>query len=306
MVVMWSIRSIKKEGWNKLKKRLGGAILLTLVFFVIALVTQLPNEFSGYLRSRSMEQISAMQASGTVTMEQIRQVMGGMWSQTGWTLLSLLLIIFVLNPVMIGYFRWFLSNSHEAGTPRLSQLFYSFQTGIYKPILCGTLFKALWVTIWRIVAGLFYIPFYISIVSAIISVARNAGNFVYANDPQKFLENFNYFLMGNIYEFMLPLMLYILGAVGFCILMLNRLYAYYFVEFILADNPTIGARNAMKRSKQMTYGIKKTLFLFELSYIGWWVLAILTLGLLSFGIIPYTMQARSELYLKRKAESRFF
>jgi uncharacterized membrane protein len=83
-------------------------------------------------------------------------------------------------------------------------------------------------------------------------------------------------------------------------------YAYYFVEFILADNPTIGARNAMKRSKQMTYGIKKKLFLFELSYIGWWVLAILTLGLLSFGIIPYTMQARSELYLKRKAESRFF
>jgi hypothetical protein len=119
MVVMWSIRSIKKEGGNKLKKRLGGAILLTLVFFVIALVTQLPNEFFRISQKQKHGKISAMQASGTLTWN--RSACYGRNVVTDRLDASVVITnYFCSDPVIIGYFRWFLSNSHEAGTPRLS------------------------------------------------------------------------------------------------------------------------------------------------------------------------------------------
>ncbi len=302
---MWTCSSIKKEGWNRLKKHFGGALLLTLLFFIAILLTELPNEISGYISGQNTQMLSAISKSGAVTSEEINKLMGGFWSQTGWGLLSVFLLLFFLNPLIVGYSRWFLSNSHEGGTPGVSLLFYSFQPRIYKPIFCGTSFKLLWVAIWQYAAGLFYIPFSVSLSFAVTSVANNAKNFFCANDPQKFLENVNFFIMANIYQFFLPLTFYIIGSVGFLIVMLNRLYAYSFVEFILAENPTIGARNAMNRSKQMAYGIKRKLFLLDLSYIGWGILTILTLGLLSFGVIPYIAQTRSELYLKRKTESRF-
>lgn len=302
---MWSIRGIKKEGWNKLKQHLPGAILLTLVLFLVLVLTQLPNEISTFTRSRNLEMLTAIQQTETATLMDYKNVMGGMWSQIGWAFLSLLLFIFILSPVMVGYSRWFLSNSHESGTPHLPLLFYSFQSRIYWPILGGTFYKSFWLFIWRLIASLCFVPFSFSFINAILNTAKSAGNFIYANDPEKFIKNLDYFLMGNIYQFLLPLILYILGGIAFLIIMLNRCYAYSFVEWILADSPTIGAGNAMKRSKQLAYGIKGRMFLLDLSFIGWAILNALTLGLLSLGIVPYMSQTRCELYLKRKAESRF-
>lgn len=302
---MWTIRGIKKEGWNTLKRHLPGAILITLVLYIVLVLTQIPNIISSYVRRQNLEMLRAIQQTETVTLMDYQNVMGGMWSQIGWAFLALLLFIFILSPVMVGYSRWFLSNSHESGTPRLSLLFYSFQSGIYRPILGGMFYKSFWLFIWQLIASLCFIPFSFSFINAILNTAKSADKFVYANDPEKFLKNLDYFLMGNIYQFLLPLILYILGGIAFLIIMLNRCYAYSFVEWILADSPTIGAGKAMKRSKQLAYGIKGRMFLLDLSFIGWAILNALTLGLLSLGVIPYMTQTRCELYLKRKSESRF-
>ena len=299
---MWSCRSIKKEGWNRLKKHLGGALLITLLLFIILLLTQIPSELSNIQREQNLALISTVQASGSVTTSDNNKIMGGAVTQIVWAIVCILVFLLVYNPIMVGYTRWFISNSHEEGTPRISMLFYSFQSGIYKRIVGGTFYRSLWLYIWQYAASLFYIPFYISFYFTIYSIIFSVEKFIVPKDLQEFFQYFYYYG----YKFSLPLLLFFIGSIGYIAILANRMYAYSFVNFILADNPAIGTKNAMNRSKQMTYGMKKKLLLLDLSYIGWWILTILTLGLLSFGLLPYITQTRSELYMKRKTENRLF
>jgi len=55
---------------------------------------------------------------------------------------------------------------------------------------------------------------------------------------------------------------------------------YAMTTFILADRPDVTAREALKRSMRLMAGNKKKLFVLVLSFIGWFVLSVLTLGIL--------------------------
>ena len=57
--------------------------------------------------------------------------------------------------------------------------------------------------------------------------------------------------------------------------------------FVLLDHPEMGAVEAIDESRRLMDGNKWRLFCFGLSFIGWWLLAILTLGLLAFWLVPY-------------------
>ena len=56
-------------------------------------------------------------------------------------------------------------------------------------------------------------------------------------------------------------------------------YSYYMVPYIVAENPDIEPREAIDLSKRMMYGHKLELFKLELTFIGWWILGAVTLGL---------------------------
>lgn len=56
-------------------------------------------------------------------------------------------------------------------------------------------------------------------------------------------------------------------------------YRYIMVPYILAENPSISARDAMKLSRDMMDGHKKECFVLQCTFIGWRLLGILTLGL---------------------------
>lgn len=74
-------------------------------------------------------------------------------------------------------------------------------------------------------------------------------------------------------------------------------YSYRMVPYILADEPGIGAIEALKRSRHMMQGNKWAAFVFDLSFIGWYILSIFTLGLLSFFYVnPYKYNANAALY----------
>lgn len=73
-------------------------------------------------------------------------------------------------------------------------------------------------------------------------------------------------------------------------------YAYSMSWFILADNPDMPATEARKRSIAMMRGNKWRLFCLDFSFIGWMLLCILTLGILTFWIMPYVQTARAEFY----------
>ena len=53
-------------------------------------------------------------------------------------------------------------------------------------------------------------------------------------------------------------------------------YRYRFALYNLYENPGIGVMEALNMSKQQTLGYKGQLFMLDLSYIGWFILASLT------------------------------
>lgn len=82
----------------------------------------------------------------------------------------------------------------------------------------------------------------------------------------------------------------ILALVGFGIY-LNRYYAYSLAEYILYDKVKegtyLGTVDTIEISVAMIKGYKWKLFLLQLSFIGWFLLNILTLGLLNIYLLPY-------------------
>jgi len=76
-----------------------------------------------------------------------------------------------------------------------------------------------------------------------------------------------------------------------------RAYAYRLTPYILMDQPDIPAREALKLSIEMTKGYKWKLFVFDLSFLGWNILNLLTGGVLGiFFLTPYQFTAAAGCY----------
>ena len=74
-------------------------------------------------------------------------------------------------------------------------------------------------------------------------------------------------------------------------------YEYSMIPFILAENPKIGRKKAFMLSKQMMRNNKWKLFLLDLSFLGWRLVSLLTLGILDFLLVnPYMAGCKTEFY----------
>ncbi len=81
-------------------------------------------------------------------------------------------------------------------------------------------------------------------------------------------------------------------------------YEYRMVRYIVAENPTISWADAKELSKSMMDGNKMEAFILDLSFVGWYMLSILTCGLLSiFWVNPYKCLTDAELYLTLRANT---
>lgn len=76
--------------------------------------------------------------------------------------------------------------------------------------------------------------------------------------------------------------------------------SYSMAMYILAENPEIGALEAINRSKAMTNGHKMELFVLALSFIGWCILGGITFGIAYIWIIPYMSATMANFYNKIK------
>lgn len=79
-------------------------------------------------------------------------------------------------------------------------------------------------------------------------------------------------------------------------------YTYAMAPWIMADEPGIGARQALIESKNMMKGNKWRLFLLDLSFVGWLLLCALSLGLGLLFLLPYHSMARAGFFLALKEE----
>lgn len=104
-------------------------------------------------------------------------------------------------------------------------------------------------------------------------------------------------LLQFVYIFLWSLLLLIPGLI--------KMYSYAMTYYILHDNPEIGAEEAICRSMKMMDGHKWRLFCLHLSFIGWWLLCILTLGIGTLWITPYIQNSTAAFYedLKNQFDS---
>lgn len=77
---------------------------------------------------------------------------------------------------------------------------------------------------------------------------------------------------------------------------------YSQVFFIMAEDPHISAADALKLSMEMMKGHKSDLFLLGLSFIGWALLCILTLGIGFLWLGPYQQMTYTIFYKRVKKE----
>ncbi len=85
----------------------------------------------------------------------------------------------------------------------------------------------------------------------------------------------------------------ILIMFGFLILLQMR---YYLVLYIVADDPSVRARQAIRRSVELMKDNYWPLGLLWTRFIGWQLLAILTLGIGFIWLIPYMSAATAAFY----------
>jgi uncharacterized membrane protein len=64
----------------------------------------------------------------------------------------------------------------------------------------------------------------------------------------------------------------------------------------------IGYTEAVTRSRQLMYGHKWEFFVLLLSFLGWWLLEMITFGLASIWVIPYRTMTLANFYLKLTEE----
>ncbi len=100
------------------------------------------------------------------------------------------------------------------------------------------------------------------------------------------------FILIQVFTFLWSLLFIIPGIIKF--------YSYRMSFFILADNPEISAADALNESKRIMQGHKFDLFMLDVSFIWWYVLTFITLGIASIYVIPYVNTTVTNFYRSLK------
>lgn len=95
-------------------------------------------------------------------------------------------------------------------------------------------------------------------------------------------------LLEGLYVFLWSLLFVIPGIIA--------AYNYAMVPYILTQEPQLPPREALARSKEMMRGNRWRLFCLHCSFLGWALLCVLTLGIGSLWLTPYTQAASAAFY----------
>jgi len=85
-----------------------------------------------------------------------------------------------------------------------------------------------------------------------------------------------------------------------------KIYSYSMVPYIIAENPTLSATEAITLSRKMMNGHKLECFKIDLSMIGWYILSLIpiTSSVEVFYFGPYRLAVKAEFYTYVRAEAK--
>lgn len=133
-------------------------------------------------------------------------------------------------------------------------------------------------------------PFTLGLVMFSLSISRNKE----AKLEQLFLgfKRFGKALAAYLLVFLFTFLWALLFIVPGIIAAISYSQTFY----ILADDETIGVRDAIKKSKKMMYGYKWKYVCLEFRFIGWALLSVLTLGVGFLWLFPYMQVSMAKFY----------
>lgn len=153
------------------------------------------------------------------------------------------------------------------------------------------------------VITLVLLPLYIGYLWTFLSVIRTGEAIKYSGLVQGFSEISMYlkilgtYILMMIYTFLWFLLFVIPGII--------KAFAYSQTYFVLKDNPEIGINGAITKSRKLMHGYKWKYFVLQVSFIGWVILGLITVGIGFIWIAPYISASNAAFYneLVRKQSS---
>ncbi|MBE5106845.1 DUF975 family protein [Bacillus thuringiensis] len=115
------------------------------------------------------------------------------------------------------------------------------------------------------------------------------GNiFIWFTEGKRFLKSFLLYLLVNFYLFLWTLLFIIPGII--------KSFSYAMTYFIINDHPEYSLNQAITESRHMMDGHKMEYFFLCLSFIGWFILSCITLGIGFLWLIPYFYTTAAAFY----------
>ena len=103
------------------------------------------------------------------------------------------------------------------------------------------------------------------------------------------------FLAGSIPSIILGVIFGVLSVVSY-IWLLMKSYYYKLASIVAIENPDMKPKEAVDKSKELMQGRRGKLFVLELSFIGWGLLCVLSLGIGLLWLVPYMEFAEIAFY----------
>ena len=236
---MWSIGEVKSKGKGAFKANYWPCVATSLLLGVVTAGSSGSVASSGSnavsASSEGQDVTSSLQSLDPEVLAMLIAIAGGAILFA--SVVSIILKIFLINPLKVGCYRFFRKNVETQDAPigTIGECFGNY-VHVFITLFLKDLFLALWTC-------LFIIP----------------------------------------------------GII--------KSYSYRMVPYIIKDYPELSAKEVIDKSREMMNGNKWKAFVFDLSFIGWGLLSLITCGILGiFWVNPYIYNSKAALYLELKEQ----
>lgn len=141
-------------------------------------------------------------------------------------------------------------------------------------------------------------PLLVGLVNGFKSLFTDGDDKVLSNEFKIGFGNYWHHVWGmflnRFFVFLWSLLLFVPGII--------KTLSYAMTNYILVDKPELSANEAINLSKDMMYGHKFDLFYLYLSFAGWFILCLFTLGIGFLWLYPYAQAAQVSFYLDVKED----
>lgn len=164
-------------------------------------------------------------------------------------------------------------------------------------ILESEMLNTIW---WKLLSSqmtilltLLFVPVQYALSIALLHRTRGSEENLSAATFEHTKDNYGRFLAAAV---VINILVVFVGLITLAIGAVVLGYVYRMVPYLLSDYPELSIREAMKISREMMRGYKWKLFMLDLSFIGWYIVGIMTCGIGMLLVTPYIQTATALFY----------